>query len=247
MNSAFGMIVRNEARLDLRRPAGLVANLAVPLILLLALSFIPTFRSGSTTFGGLSRLDVYVPIIIALSLSMIALIGVPMTLVTYRSRGILRGLSVTPVSPSWLLAAQGIVEVGNAAIAFIVVIIVSITGLGVPAPKNPAGLVLSFLLAVAALYAIGLTLAAVLRTTIAVSIYGRIVFFPMLFFAGVWLPRDEMPHALLEISNYTPVGPAVQALQDSMFQGFPPVAPLLVLAVYAVAFGYLAKRLFRWE
>ena len=29
--------------------------------------------------------------------------------------------------------------------------------------------------------------------------------------------------------------------------GFPPVAPLLVLATYALVFGYLAKRFFRWE
>jgi hypothetical protein len=32
-----------------------------------------------------------------------------------------------------------------------------------------------------------------------------------------------------------------------MLQGFPPVAPLLVLAAYAVVFGFLAKRFFRWE
>jgi hypothetical protein len=29
--------------------------------------------------------------------------------------------------------------------------------------------------------------------------------------------------------------------------GFPPAAPLLVLAAYALVFGYLAKRFFRWE
>jgi hypothetical protein len=29
--------------------------------------------------------------------------------------------------------------------------------------------------------------------------------------------------------------------------GFPPVQPLLVLAAYALVFGYLAKRFFRWE
>ena len=32
-----------------------------------------------------------------------------------------------------------------------------------------------------------------------------------------------------------------------MFQGFPPAAPLLVLAAYSVAFGFLAKRFFKWE
>jgi ABC-2 type transport system permease protein len=52
---------------------------------------------------------------------------------------------------------------------------------------------------------------------------------------------------LVDISNYTPLGAAVEAIQDSMLQGFPPVAPLLVLAAYAAAFGFLARRFFRWE
>jgi len=29
--------------------------------------------------------------------------------------------------------------------------------------------------------------------------------------------------------------------------GFPPATPLVVLAAYALVFGYLAKRFFRWE
>ena len=51
-------------------------------------------------------------------------------------------------------------------------------------------------------------------------------------------------------SNENPFGPsprAVQAMQAAMNVGFPPAAPLLVLAAYALVFGYLAKRFFRWE
>jgi ABC-2 type transport system permease protein len=56
-----------------------------------------------------------------------------------------------------------------------------------------------------------------------------------------------MPGVLVDIGNYTPLGAAVEAIQDSMLKGFPPAAPLLVLAAYAVAFGFLAQRFFRWE
>jgi ABC-2 type transport system permease protein len=56
-----------------------------------------------------------------------------------------------------------------------------------------------------------------------------------------------MPGVLLDISNYTPLGATVQAVQDSMQTGFPPAAPLLVLAAYALVFGFLAQRFFRWE
>jgi hypothetical protein len=32
-----------------------------------------------------------------------------------------------------------------------------------------------------------------------------------------------------------------------MQTGFPPAAPLLVMAAYALVFGFLAQRFFRWE
>jgi ABC-2 type transport system permease protein len=55
------------------------------------------------------------------------------------------------------------------------------------------------------------------------------------------------PGVLGDISHFTPLGPAVVAPQDSMLGQFPPAAPLLVMVAYALWFGYLAKRFFRWE
>jgi hypothetical protein len=43
------------------------------------------------------------------------------------------------------------------------------------------------------------------------------------------------------------LGAAAESIQDSMQGQFPPTAPLLVLAAYAVVLGYLARRYFRWE
>ena len=56
-----------------------------------------------------------------------------------------------------------------------------------------------------------------------------------------------MPRALLDVSNLTPLGAAVQAIQSSLLNGFPPIEPLLVLLAYTVLFSALAVRFFRWE
>jgi ABC-2 type transport system permease protein len=56
-----------------------------------------------------------------------------------------------------------------------------------------------------------------------------------------------MPTALADNANYTPLGAAAEAIQDSMQTSFPPVAPLLTLAGYGLVFGYLAWGFFRWE
>jgi ABC-2 type transport system permease protein len=244
--TAFGSIVRNEARLAWRQPRGLIAGLGLPILLLFIFDLIPTFRQPAADLGGLTPLSVYVPILIVFGLAMLSFMGLPMPLASYRELGILRRLSTTPVPPSWLLAAQGVVNLFMAVTATLIIVVASIA-LGAPAPKNPAGFVLSFLLAVAALFAIGLMIAAIARTAGSVSVIGRIAFFPLMFLAGLWWPREEMPGALQVVSEVSPLGATVDAIQASMQGQFPSATPLLVLAGYAIVFGYLARRSFRWE
>jgi len=245
--TAFGKIALNEARLTWRRPIGLIGAVGIPMVLLVIFGELPTFQQHAASFGGITPFDAYVPILIVFAVAMLALLGIPIPLTTYRELGVLRRLSTTPMPPSWLLTAQGLVQLCVAVSAVVAIVVTSITVFGAPVPANPGGLVLSVLLAAAGLFPIGLMIAAVSRTVGAANVIGRLVFFPMLFFAGLWLPRALMPGVLLDISNYTPLGAAVQAIQDSMLQGFPPTAPLLVLMGYAATFGFLAKHFFRWE
>ena len=56
-----------------------------------------------------------------------------------------------------------------------------------------------------------------------------------------------MTSALRQISQWSPLGAAVHALQDSMQGTFPSAQSLLILAGWAVLFGVLAVRFFRWE
>ena len=245
--SAFGQIVLNEVRLTWRRPIGLIGGVGIPLVLLVIFGQLPSFKQVPASFGGLTIFDAYVPVLAAFGLAMLAMLGLPLPLVSYRELGVLRRLSTTPVPPSWVLAAQAVVQLCIAVASVVVIFTVSTAVFGAPAPKSPAGLALSVAVSMAGLVAIGLLIAAVARTSTGANVIGRVVFFPLMFFAGLWLPRAVMPPVLLDISNYTPLGAAVQAMQASMQTGFPPAAPLLVLAAYAAVFGYLARRFFRWE
>jgi len=87
----------------------------------------------------------------------------------------------------------------------------------------------------------------VARTTQGANVIGQLLFYPMMFFAGRYFPRELMPDLLRHISDWTPLGAAVHALQTSMQGAFPGYAPLLVLAGYALLFGSLAVKQFKWE
>ena len=226
--AAFGTIVLNEARLARRQPFPIIGSVALPVVLMIIFGLIPSNQQTISTLGGLTLFETYLPIIMALGLTMLTLLGLP-------------------VPPSWLLAAQVVVQFCVALAGLLIVNVVSVTAFGAADPKSPAGLALSSLLAIGGLFALGLLVAAVAPTSGSVNAIGRLAIIPLLFFAGLWLPRALMPAVLQDISNYTPLGAAVEAIQDSMQTGFPPARPLLVLVAYAVVFAVAARRFFRWE
>ncbi len=245
--TAFGQIVRNEARLVRRQPTNMIGSIGLPVVLMIIFGELPSFHQPVPGYGGLILFDAYVPVIMVLGLTMLTLLGLPGPLVSYRELGILRRLSTTPVPPSWLLAAQVVVQLCIALTSLLIVNVVSVAAFGAPVPKSLAGLALSCLLAIGGLFALGLLIAALAPTANSVNAIGRLALIPLLFFAGLWLPRALMPTVLLDISNYTPLGAAVEAIQDSIRTGFPPAAPLLVLAAYTLVLAFLAHRFFRWE
>ena len=245
--AAFGTMVLNEARLAWRQPAGMVAGAGIALLLVIIFGEIPVFRKPSASLGGYSPFDIYIPILMCFSIAIIAFTYLPGPLVSYRELGILRRLSTTPVPAYWVLAAQIVVQTCLMVVTLALVVAVSIVFFGVSAPVSPAAMVLSIVLCMAALFAIGLTIAALARTAGAARGLMAAALYPMMFFSGLYYPVQLMPAVIQDVSNYTPLGAAVQAIGDLWVGQFPPAQPLLVLAAYALVFGFLAKRFFRWE
>jgi ABC-2 type transport system permease protein len=244
---AFRRLVLTEAKLAWRQPVGLIYGLGFPVLLLLIFASIPKFRAPVDTLGGLTYLSVYVPILMAFSMAMLALVGLATVLASYREQGVLRRLSTTPLPPSWVLAAQMVIDLAITVAAMLLIVVIAVTAYGVAPPQQVPGFILSLVLTAATMFALGLWMAAIARSTQAAGAIGSALFFPMMFFAGLWVPRNVMPSIVLHISDYTPLGAAVQALQDAMQGSFPPARALLVLAAYAVVFWIAAVRFFRWE
>jgi ABC-2 type transport system permease protein len=103
------------------------------------------------------------------------------------------------------------------------------------------------LFASAALLGMGLFIAAVGPTARASAAIGNLVFYPMMFFSGLWLPIPEMPGVLQHIAHATPLGAAWEAFQQSALGNWPPPLAMVAMAAWAAAFGLAAVRFFRWE
>ena len=246
--TALGRLILTELTLFGREWTGPAWAVGFPVMLLVIFGAIPAFRKPvSSSLPGVSVLGSYVPILLAFVLAMIALNVLPPVLAGYREKGVLRRLRTTPVGPARVLTAQLIVDAGTAIVTMIVLLLVARTGYGVAFPRQALGFAVAVILSAVALLGLGLFLAAVAPSGRAANAIGAMLFFPMMFFAGLWLPLAAMPPILRDVSHATPLGAAVQAMTDAWQGQWPHPLQLIVLAAYAAAFAVLATKLFRWE
>lgn len=237
-----------EAKLFGREPMAVFWGLAFPALLLLVIGlFFPGARTPSPDLGGFRLVDLYAPIVLALALATLAFVTLPVILATYRERGVLRRLHTTPVNPWRMVGAQLIVQVATALVAGMIAVAIGVFVFDIPVPPSPVVFALVYLLAAASMLAIGLLIGAVAPTVASGQGIGMAVYFPMLFFAGVYFPRDVMPEGLRRVSDLTPAGAAVQALSDTWAGMTPSTSNLIVMAAYAIGAGVLAALVFRWE
>lgn len=244
---AFGKLLLNEARLALRSPIGIGMGLALPLLLLVVFGSIPVMRQVSSDLGGLSYFALSFPILIVVTVLTLSIVILPRSLIKYRETGILRRLSVTPVPPSWLLAAQIAINLAIVVVGIIILTAAGVAVFGLEIPKNIPEFLLADFLTITSLFAVGLCIAAMVKNDAVAQGIGGFLFFALMFFGGIWIPRPLMPPILLDISNGMPLGASVDAIQRAMQGLLPSLQSILVLTAYTLVFGYLAVRYFKWE
>ncbi|MEU9832151.1 ABC transporter permease [Streptosporangium sp. NPDC048047] len=241
-------MIITEAKLFLRDPAGPIFAILLPLALLLGLGSIPGFGEPDPAMGGQRVIDTQLPgMMVILSVATMALSVLPGTLVAYRERGVLRRLSTTPVSPVRLLVAQVVNNLVVAIVATALLITLGHLFLGVAVPGNLPAFAVVFVLGTASVFGLGLLIAAVAPNAKVAPGIGSLLMFPLLFMAGMWIPRELMPDLLRRIGDFLPMAPFGQAIRDTWAGHAPQPLHLAVMAVTVLVTGAVAARLFRWE
>ncbi|MGC4902745.1 ABC transporter permease [Micromonospora echinospora] len=245
--SALFRLTATETRLFFREPMIVFFALGFPPLLLVIFGAIPAFREPDADLGGLRTIDLYVPIIVALGLAMFALNSLCQLLATYREKGVLRRMRTTPVRPEAMLGAQLLMSTALSVAAMLAALAIGRLAFGVRLPRHVPAYLASYLLAAVTMFAIGLLVAALAPSGKSAGAVGTVLFFPVVFFAGLWLPRDSMPGVLRAISDFTPLGAGVQSLQDATAGQWPQMLPVAVMLGWTIVAGGLAARYFRWE
>src|ERR1700753_1516002 len=243
---ALRKLTLTETKMLGRTPAVLFWAIGFPVAGLIVLALISAANRPVAGLGGISVLQTYLPIIIIFTLVMTSVNFLPATLVSYRERGVLRRMFTPPVKPRPLLAAQILLNLAVQAATAALIVILAVAAFGATIGQ-PLGFIVAFIATAAAASAVGLLVGPACYTGKAANAVGAVLFFLLMFFAGLWIPRATMPAVLRDVSDFTPLGAGGQAIQSAAAGTWAPWWYFHVLAGYIVACGVLAIRLFRWE
>ncbi|MCL0074205.1 ABC transporter permease [Dehalococcoidia bacterium] len=239
-------LISTELKLFRREPEALFFTFILPVFFLFLTMevFIPGEAPKAIVINYVA------PSLMVLIIAGTTIYSVPQTIVHYRKIKFLKRLKGSPVTPVTIL--------GSLALSDFIVTVLGIALLAVTAvlvyDASLAGSLLSFLagfvLAFLSLAAIFLFIPAVARSPRAASAIGMFIYFPVMFFSGVFIPLDMLPDWIVRyISPYLPVTHAVELMQG-LWQGIPLLdltrEVLILLGILCLGL-VIAARTFRWE
>ncbi|THJ67968.1 ABC transporter permease [Arthrobacter echini] len=244
-------LLRSEARLYLRDGPAATFALLIPALVLVGTGLVipgmrTTVSAPGTAWDGLPMIQTFTPSVLTMALATPALSTLPVVIATYRERGVLRRLSTTPARPASLLIVQVAINVGAFLVAAVLALSIAAMVFGSPAPRQLAVAGFALVLGAVAVFGLGLLVAARVRTGTAASGVGMLLYFPLLFLAGMWTPGPLMPEWAQTIATWTPAGAVSQALNSAWFATEVPALQLVVLAGWTMVLYPIAARIFRW-
>ncbi|WP_425954130.1 ABC transporter permease [Xylanimonas sp. McL0601] len=232
-----------ETRTILRNGEQLLVTIALPLFLLVGLVRTSIFELDT---GGATRLDFATPGVIAVAVMSTAFTSQAIATAFDRRNGVLRLLATTPLGRGGLLAGK---VLGVLAVEVVQVVLITVVALALGWHPHAAGIPAAIgagLLGTAAFTALALLLAGTLRAEGVLAV-ANLVLVLLIVAGGVLVPPDRLAGPLAHIAALLPSGALGEAMRGALLGGGVPVASIVVLLAWTVAFGWSAARLFRWQ
>jgi ABC-2 type transport system permease protein len=243
---------RYDLRQFWREPASVFFTVVLPLIFMLL--FVAIFGNRTTRVGHttIRTATYYVPAILALAVLNATFVNMTIWLAIARQRGQLKRVRATPC-PAWVvIAGRTLTAVAIAAVMTVIVCGFGALVYGVKLPTATLpGAVLTLLVGVLALAALGFAAASIVPSENAAPPIANVVVLPLEFISGIFVPSDQIPSWMDDIASVFPVKPLFDGLLKAFTPGTAgpgiPWGDLAVLAVWGAAGLAFSMRFFRWS
>ena len=235
-----------EQRLFFRSPDVIIFNLAMPSITFLIISLIAGNKAAGNQ--GLTFLQSSYAALSTVGICCSAFMSIPITIVDYRSQGVLKRMYCSPCSPARLLVCDTIASGIMAIISTLILTLIAIIFFGYTMTGNVMIYLGLWFLTMISMFSIGLTVASLCRTTKSMNIVTSLLYFPMLLFSGATIPAEIFPKGLRFFADILPLGVGINLLKSASIGQYENIIlPIIILSAITVVCTFIAVKFFKWE
>lgn len=235
-----------EQRLFFRTPDVIIFNLAMPLVALILITIITGNKDAADS--GLTFLQSSYVALSTVGICCSAFMSIPISIVEYRSQGVLRRMYCSPCSPARLLACDTIASGVMAILSTLILTFAAVVIFGYRMAGNVILYMGVWFLTMISMFSIGLMVASLCRSTKSMNVVTSLIYFPMLLFSGATIPAEVFPRGLRAIADVMPLGVGINLLKSVSMGCYDKIMiPVITLLIIAVICGTVSIKTFRWE
>jgi ABC-2 type transport system permease protein len=207
-----------------------------------------SFDRESISQDTFSAVDYYLPGLIGAFVMSTTVIGITSQNTEFRKRGIIKRLSLTPLSRlEWIVGSV----LAQTVLAFILTLMMFAVGwavLGVTAVPNL--LVVAMVIAGAIQFSgLGMLIAGLIKDIESANAASNAIVLPMMFLSGAFFPLDAAPEFIRIISNLLPLKYLIDGLRFGLISGFPEgaIISLAITSGLAAVFVIIGSITTKWH
>ncbi len=198
--------------------------------------------------GNPSYFDFIAPGIMAMTVMMSVMTGLPVAISQEKEIGTMDGMMVAPVNRLSILLGKTLAQTGRGLIQGVIILALAIGIFGVAIQGSILLVFALLLLGVFSFVGLGIVITSFTKDQETAQMLMMTLMFPMMFLSGVFFPIQQMPWYMQTISQFLPLTYASSALRKVMVlgAGIPQIAnELIILIVFGIVMIAIALPVFK--
>jgi len=198
--------------------------------------------------GHFSYFDFIAPGIVAMTVMMSVMTGLPAAISHERELGTLDGMMVAPINRLSIILGKTLAQTARGLLQGTIILTLATILFGVTIHGSMLLVIGLLLLGVFSFVGLGVVLTSFAKDQETAMMLMMTLMFPMMFLSGVFFPIQQMPWYMQDISKVLPLTYASQALRKVMVlgAGVPAISTeLIILIVFGVVMIAIALPVFR--
>jgi len=198
--------------------------------------------------GEFSYFDFIAPGIMAMTVMMSVMTGLPAAISQEREMGTLDGMMVAPINRLSVILGKTLAQMARGILQGVLILVLAVMLFGVTIHGNILLVFALLLLGVFSFVGLGVVLTSFAKDQETAVMLMTTIMFPMMFLSGVFFPIEQMPWFMQSISKFLPLTYVADALRKVMVLGadIPALIPeLTILIVFGVVMTAIAVPVFK--